>query len=127
MSSEEKEIKEVPESIEIPDSTTTPTPSPSPKTPKPEDQKITILQLARWLVNSIDNTKFLLKPEDLRVLYIITLWEYIKNYHFKGDFANTSAIETDREVALTQKELMQIVTLFYDKNYYPNFMNTLHI
>ena len=80
-------------------------------------KKINILQLATWLTAATkDNKKFLLKPNDLRMIYLFVLWEHVKMR--KPD---AGGIVDDREISIPEDQLIEIVKMFFHNENYPFF------
>lgn len=83
---------------------------------------VNILQLAQWLsIATASNGKFLLKPSDLRLLYVLVLWEYLSNHHPRGDSGEIPVIEEDSNISIPEDELVNIVKLVFNGNVYPCF------
>jgi hypothetical protein len=107
--------------------TPTPSPSPSPSQTISTEKRINILQLAQWLTNSVPAGNFLLKPEDLRILYLIMLWENIKQHRYTGNYENMIELANDKDIYVSEKELLKIINIVYSKKFYPSFINLLHL
>ena len=85
------------------------------------EKKISINQLAGWLSTATSNNKkYLLKPSDLKMLYLIFLYEYITNNSEKP-------IENDGEIQLPESRVVKMVQLFYDNNYYQYYNRVFHL
>ncbi len=79
-------------------------------------KKVNITQLAQWLVAATSKTGgFLLKPNDLKMLYLLLLWKYISQHHLGGK------IIKDEQISIPENELIHMIKLFYDNGYYPYF------
>lgn len=79
------------------------------------EKKINIIKLVPWLTNAISNKgQFLLKPNDLKMLYMIVLWEYISKY-------KNGVITNDEQIAIPEKNLIKIIELFYNDSNYQYF------
>lgn len=80
-----------------------------------EQNKINIIQLASWLTAATANNKsFLLKPSDLKLLYTLVLWEAVKN-------SGVTTITNDEQIAIPEHELVKMVQLIFNKDYYTFF------
>jgi hypothetical protein len=74
-----------------------------------ENKKVNILQLASWIVKATSNNKdFILKPNDLKMLYILMLWEYLSKYH------NGRKLTCDEQIYLPETDVIKIIQLFYN-------------
>jgi len=83
-----------------------------------EENKISIVHVAHWLTTSTKNNKhFYIKPVDLRVIYTLIVWEYIKN--------NDSEIKEDTDIKIPEKDLIKMVQLYYSSKYHKLFKNTI--
>jgi len=84
-----------------------------------EDNKISIVHVAHWLTTSTKNNRhFYIKPIDLRIIYTLVLWEYIKNN-------NTEEITQDTDIKISEKDLIKMVQLYYSNKYHKLFKNTI--
>lgn len=95
---------------------------------------VPFLKLSAWLsaVTSA-NSKFFLKPSDLRLLYVISLWEYLRNTdpQDEPEPEPVSDAEADSErarpklsldnVSLPQEDLVNLIKVFYAEKNYPAF------
>ncbi len=80
-------------------------------------KKVNITQLAQWLVTATSKTGgFLLKPKDLRMLYLLLLWEYISRHN-----PNKRKIIKDEQISIPEGELIRMIKLFYDNTHYLYF------
>ena len=86
-------------------------------------RNININQLTQWLVAATSGQQtFLLKPMDLRILYILVLWEFLSRHHCPGDaIENFPGITSDKQISISEPELMKMVKLLYNPAYYPYF------
>ena len=81
-----------------------------------KEKKVNITQLAQWLVGATSNTRgFLLKPNDLKIIYLLLVWEYFSRHHSGGK------ITTDEQIVIPESELVTMIKLFYDNTHYPYF------
>jgi hypothetical protein len=81
------------------------------------DKKVNILQLSSWIIKATENNKeFILKPNDLKMLYIIMLWEYLSKHY------NGRKLTSDDQILLPEVDVIRLVKLFYniDNNVYFN-------
>ena len=85
---------------------------------------INILQLARWLSLATSGQKiFLIKPGDLRMLYLLFIWEYISTFSGE-DYKSTDNVivpDKDSQISLSEKKPTRLVQLFFHQKYYPLF------
>ena len=82
--------------------------------------KINIHQLAPWITAATSKTKnFLLKPGDLRMLYLLVVWEYISHHHDPK-----KEITDDSQIAIPEKDLVRLVKLVFNSTFYPYFYKT---
>ena len=86
-------------------------------------RNINIPQLAAWLaVATASNKGFLLKPTDLRILYMIILWDYLSKRHHQGDLSGEiPAIANDEQISIPEDELVRMVKLIFHTTFYPYF------
>lgn len=94
-------------------------------------RNISILQLASWLAKSTSNNKsFLLKPNDLRILYMFVLWDYISKRHTCNidiDIDEMPIIDNDSQITIPEDELVRMVKLLFHNTYYPYFDRVYHM
>lgn len=85
------------------------------------DKKICITQLAGWLNTATSNNKkYLLKPNDLKMLYLLFLHEYVSKYSDK-------TIDNDNDIQILETDLIKLVQLFYNNNYYQYYNRVFHL
>lgn len=86
-------------------------------------KKINILQLMSWLsAATSQNSSFLMKPNDMKMLYLLFLWEYVSKHHPKN-LTEPVKIEDDKMIALPEAEVINLVQLLFNKTFY-NYFNT---
>ena len=86
-------------------------------------RNINIVQLAPWLAGATaNNNGFLLKPNDLRMLYLLVLWDYISNHHnVNNPTGKVPPIENDEQITIPEADLVRMVQLIFHEDYYPCF------
>ncbi len=84
-------------------------------------RKVNILQIAPWLAAAtVNNKSFLLKPNDLRMLYMFVLWEYLSKHHHPGvEIDKVEAIANDEQISIPEADLVRMVRLVFHNTYYP--------
>ena len=98
-------------------------------TERNQTRNINIIQLAHWLANATANNNkgFILKPNDLRMLYLFVLWDYLSKRHSKklDDPTNLTdqvpPIENDEQITIPEEDLIRMVQLLFHNTYYPYF------
>jgi len=86
--------------------------------------KINMLQLSSWISKATCSNKgFLLKPNDLRILYMLVLWEYVSknNSTEKIEITDLMNIECDSQIEIPEDELVKLVKLLFHHKYYAYF------
>jgi len=82
-----------------------------------EVRNIKITQIASWLANATTTKKFLLKPNDLRMLYLLVLWDYISKRNADAQ------ITQDHQITIPEPDLVRMVRLVFHECHYPLFCN----
>ena len=84
-----------------------------------ENRKINILQVTEWLASATSSNKgFLLKPNDLRMLYMYVLWNFISKNHIENKPLN---INNDSQIEICEKDLIRMVKILFNDKYYSYF------
>ncbi len=84
---------------------------------------INIRELAAWLTTATSNNKaFLLKPNDLRLLYTLMLWEYLSKHHNKA-----KAPTDDSDIAIPEEDLVKMIKLVFNDALYPCFHHVINM
>ena len=87
-----------------------------------EPRSINITQLATWLAQATSgNQGFLLKPNDLKMLYTFVLWNYISSQNPAEVDGEVPEITNDADIQIPEVELVRMVKLFFNSTYYPYF------
>lgn len=103
-SKEESRVEEIPESAD----------SQAPQ--KEEDRNINVLQVAGWFIAATANNKnFLVKPRDLRILYMLVLWDFISRRE------KVEKLEKDSDIVIPESRLRKMAELVFGEAYYANF------
>ena len=80
------------------------------------EKLVNINQIAPWLISATNNNKnFLLKHGDLRILYLLVLWDYVSKQK------NIVKISKDEQITIRESDLVKMVQLIFDNSYYPYF------
>lgn len=115
-------IQEELEVVPTPESAPTPVPAVNQGlliTPEPRVVKIN--QLAQWLAGATANNKnFLIKPSDLKMLYLLVLWDYASKNE-------VTEITTDDQITIAEEDLVRTTQLFYNNTYYPFFSRIFNL
>ena len=73
--------------------------------------QISIYDLSLYLSKiAHKNNNFLIKPSDLKILYIIFFWEFISNN-------NNKDIESDKDLILNEKQVNNIIKHIFNSKY----------
>nr|QBK87358.1 MAG: hypothetical protein LCMAC201_02680 [Marseillevirus LCMAC201] len=103
------------------------------KTPTmlPPEPTVNILQLTKWLT-AATREDFLLKPNDLKMMYLLMLWEYLSKHHDTKSAVisadkELALIPNDKTIAIPQVELVKMVQLVFHPSYYSNFFKIFNM
>lgn len=86
-----------------------------------ESQMITFNKFVLWFSQATVKTNILLKPYELRLMYSIFMWEYIKTLQ-PDQNGNMPVIQSDGDIQLSVDTLVNMVKTVYNKNYYDIFL-----
>lgn len=81
-----------------------------------QEPTVNLAQLAAWLVIATSKTKnFMIRPSDLKNLYLLMLWEYLARHHTSDE------LQSDESICLPEKEVVAIVHVYYNSKFHPFF------
>lgn len=82
---------------------------------------IKLTDIATWLTQATaGNDGFMLKPNDLRHIYQLILWNYLDRQVTNPD-GDVPDIQGDGQITIDEKDLVRLVKIYYHNSYYPYF------
>ena len=84
------------------------------------EKKINIHGLALYFSKIAYKNKFLIKPNDLKILYIIFFWEYISQNFDKN-------IKNDNDIILNETNVLKIIKIIFHSKYSEYLENILKL
>ena len=93
-------------------------------------REISISQLVQWVASATAKTKdFILKPDDLRTLYLLVVWRHISklNADTTDIAADAPKIASDSEITIPEDELKKMVQMLFHNTYYPYIHRVTHM
>lgn len=108
-----------------------------------QPKMVNISQVPLWLSTLFakNASGALVKPSDLKMLYMLVLWEYLSkngasqnepDNKEQGDkdepkIVSENSINSDKDIEIPEQDLIKIVNIFFNKTYYPYFNRVFYM
>ncbi len=121
----ESKLEEIVESNDS-EQSTTPTTSteqsttPTTSTETNQDEELNILSISRIMANWCEDNDYLLKPTDVRNMYLLCLMEFIDKDHEprqKQGEQGAYTFQNDKDIKVKRKRVERLLSLYFNKNY----------